>query len=252
MNAQWGLAGKVAIVTGSTRGIGWAIAEALAAQGASVVVNGVRDPAQVQARADELEARYGVPSLAVTADASDPKAVAAVYQAVFKRFKRLDVLVNGAGIMRGALIGMISDELVRDTLQVNLAGAIHHLQGAAKLMARHLSGSIVNITSVLGVQGTEGQSVYAASKAGVVGLTLSAAKELAPQGIRVNAVAPGFIDTDLTAALTAEKRAEFISRIRLGRVGQPHDVAHAVLFLASELAGFVTGQVLTVDGSMQL
>ncbi|MDB4987244.1 MAG: short-chain dehydrogenase/reductase [Myxococcaceae bacterium] len=252
MNADWGLTGKVAIVTGSTRGIGWAIAEALAAAGASVVVNGVRDPALVEARAQELHARYGVPALALTADAGDPKAVANAYQAVFKRFKRLDVLVNGAGIMRGALIGMISDELVRDTLQINLAGAIHHLQGAAKLMARHKSGSIVNITSLLGVQGTEGQSVYAASKAGVVGLTLAAAKELAPQGIRVNAIAPGFIDTDLTAALSDDKRAEFIARIRLGRVGQARDVANAALFFASELSGFVTGQVLAVDGSMQL
>jgi 3-oxoacyl-[acyl-carrier protein] reductase len=252
MNADFGLEGKVAIVTGSTRGIGWAIAETLAAHGASVVLNGVRDPAAAEARAQELEARHGVPMLAVTADAADPKAVAGLYQAVFKRFKRLDVLVNGAGIMKGALIGMISDELVRETLQVNLAGAIHHLQGAAKLMARNKSGSIVNVTSLLGVQGSEGQSVYAASKAGVVGLTLAAAKELAPQGIRVNAVAPGFIDTELTAALGAEKRAQFLARIRLGRVGQPRDVANAALFLASELSAFVTGQVLAVDGSMQL
>ncbi|MDB4976777.1 MAG: short-chain dehydrogenase/reductase [Myxococcaceae bacterium] len=252
MKADFGLAEKVVIVTGSTRGIGSAIAEAFAAEGAHVVVNGVRDPAQVEARAQELAARYGVQTLALTADAADPRAVAGVYQAVFKRFKRLDVLVHAAGIMRGALIGMIADELVSATLQVNLAGAIHHLQGAAKLMARNKSGSIVNISSLLGVQGTEGQSVYAASKAGVVGLTLAAAKELAPQGIRVNAIAPGFIDTDLTAALSADKRAEFLARIRLGRVGQPRDVANAALFLGSELAGFVTGQVLAVDGSMQL
>ena len=252
MNADWGLAGKVAIVTGSTRGIGWAIAEALAEQGASVVVNGVRDPAQAEVRAHDLATRYGVDTLAVTADAGDAQAVAGLYQAVFKRFKRLDVLVHAAGIMRGALIGMISDELVRETLQTNLAGAIHHLQGAAKLMTRHRSGSIVNITSLLGVHGTEGQSVYAASKAGVVGLTLSAAKELAPQGIRVNAVAPGFIDTDLTAALPPDKRAQFAARIRLGRVGRPRDVANAALFFASDLAGYVTGQVLSVDGSMQL
>ena len=252
MNAEWGLAGKVAIVTGSTRGIGWAIADALAARGASVVLNGVSDPAAVKARADELATRHGVPTLAVSADAADPKAVASVYQAVFRRFKRLDVLVHAAGIMRGALIGMISDELVQQTLQVNLAGAIHHLQGAAKLMARNRSGSIVNITSLLGLQGTEGQSVYAASKAGVVGLTLSAAKELAPQGIRVNAVAPGFIATQLTAALPAEKQREFVARVRLGRAGQPQDVANAAVFLASELASYITGQVLAVDGSMQL
>ena len=177
--------------------------------------------------------------------------MAAFYQSVFKRFKRLDVLVHGAGIMRGALIGMIGDELVRETLQINLAGTIHHLQSAAKLMARGRAGSIVNITSVLGLARSQGQSVYAASKAGVIGLTLSAAKELAPQGIRVNAIAPGFIAT-LTAALSEDKRELFVSRIRLGRVGQPRDAANAGLFLASELASFITGQVLSVDGSMQV
>jgi 3-oxoacyl-[acyl-carrier protein] reductase len=252
MNSEWGLTGKVAIVTGSTRGIGWAVAEALAAHGASVVVNGVRDPAHSEARAAELSQKYGVPCLGLVAHAGDSKQVAGVYQAIFKQFKRLDVLVNCAGIMRGALIGMIADELVQQTLQVNLAGSIHHLQSAAKLMARNRAGAIVNLTSILGVEGSEGQSVYAASKAGVVGLTRAAAKELAPQGIRVNAVAPGFIATDLTAALSDAKRAEFSARIRLGRVGQPEDVARAVLFLASDLAGYITGQVLGVDGSMQV
>ncbi|MET0283210.1 MAG: 3-oxoacyl-ACP reductase family protein [Polyangiales bacterium] len=252
MNSEWGLSGKVAVVTGSTRGIGWAVADALAAQGASVVVNGVSSPDKVQQVAEDLERRHGVPCLGLVADAADAKQVAGVYQAIFKRFKRLDVLVSAAGIMRGALIGMIADELVQQTLAVNLAGAIHHLQAAAKLMARNKSGAVVNLTSILGVEGTEGQSVYAASKAGVVGLTLAAAKELAPQGIRVNAVAPGFIATDLTAALSDDKRAEFAARIRMGRVGQPEDVARAVLFLASDLASYITGQVLGVDGSMQV
>lgn len=252
MNADCGLTGKVAIVTGSTRGIGWAVADTFAAHGASVVVNGVRSPDRVQEVALDFEQRHGVPCLGVVADASDAKQVASVYQAIFKRFKRLDVLVNAAGIMRGALIGMISDELVQETLAVNLAGSIHHVQSAAKLMARNGAGSIVNLTSILGVEGIEGQSVYAASKAGVVGLTYAAAKELAPKGIRVNAVAPGFIATDLTAALSEEKRAEFAGRIRLGRVGQPSDVAKAVLFLGSDLAAYITGQVLGVDGCMQV
>ncbi len=252
MRVDWGLSGKVAVVTGSTRGIGWAIAEALAAQGASVVVNGVRDAALVEQRAQELEERFAVTTLGCAADAGDAREVGALYQAVFKRFKQLDILVNSAGIMRGALIGMISEELLRETLQINLVGAIHHLQSAAKLMARTGGGAIVNLTSVLGLVGCEGQSVYAASKAGVVGLTLSAAKELAGRRIRVNAVAPGFIETDLTAALPEEKRVEFASKIGLGRVGQPRDVADAVLFLASQLASFITGQVLCVEGSMQV
>lgn len=251
MSSPFGVAGKVAVVTGSTRGIGWAIAETLAEHGMHVVVNGVANAALIEARASELTQRYGVETLALLADAKEPRQVAALYQAVFKRWKRLDVLVNSAGIMRGALIGMISDELVRETLDINLAGCIHHLQAAAKLMGRSGGGAIVNLTSILGVEGTEGQSVYAASKAGVIGLTRAAAKELAPQRIRVNAVAPGFIATDLTAALPEDKRQQFAQRVRLGRVGEPRDVAHAVLFLASALSSYVTGQILGVDGSMQ-
>lgn len=252
MSLEWGLTGKVAIVTGSTRGIGWAVAELLAAQGAHVVINGRADSAQIEQRASELSERYGVETLGIAADASDSKQVAAVYQAIFKRWRRLDVLVNSAGILRDALIGMISDELIRDTIQVNLVGSIYHLQAAAKLMGRAKSGSIVNLTSIVGVEGNEGQAVYAASKAGVIGLTLASSKELAPQGIRVNAIAPGFIHTDMTAQLPKEKYELRSSLIRMQRVGTAQDVAHAALFLASDLSSYVTGQVLGVDGSMQI
>lgn len=252
MNEEWGLVDKVAVVTGSTRGIGWAVAERLAEQGAHVVVNGRTDTPLLQERARELSERHGVETLAVAADAGDSKQVAALYQAVFKRWKRLDVLVNSAGIMRDALIGMISDELIRDTIQTNLVGSIYHLQAAAKLMGRAKSGSIINLTSIVGVEGKEALAVYAASKAGIIGLTRASSKELAPQGIRVNAIAPGFIDTDLTAQLSPEKYELHASLVRMGRVGTTHDVAHAALFLASNLAAYVTGQVLGVDGSMRL
>jgi 3-oxoacyl-[acyl-carrier protein] reductase len=252
MSASFGLVGKVAVVTGSTRGIGWSVAEQLAAAGAHVVINGRVEGPLLAARAQELGERYGVETLAIAADAADSKQVAALYQAVFKRWKRLDVLVNSAGILRDALIGMISDELIRETIQVNLVGSIYHLQGAAKLMGRAKSGSIVNLTSIVGVEGNEGQAVYAASKAGVIGLTLAASKELAPQGIRVNAIAPGFIHTDMTAQLPPEKYELRSSLIRMKRVGTPEDVARAVLFLASDLSSYVTGQVIGVDGSMQI
>ncbi|HEY6877998.1 MAG TPA: 3-oxoacyl-ACP reductase family protein [Polyangiales bacterium] len=252
MSASFGLSGKVAVVTGSTRGIGWAVAEHLAAEGCHLVINGRTESPRLQDRARELQERHGVETLAVAADAADRKQVEALYQAVFKRWKRLDVLVNSAGILRDALIGMIGDELIHETIQVNLVGSIYHLQAAAKLMGRAKSGSIVNLTSIVGVQGNEGQAVYAASKAGVIGLTLASAKELAPQGIRVNAIAPGFIHTDMTAQLPKEKYELRSSLIRMKRVGTPEDIARAVLFLASDLSSYVTGQVLGVDGSMQI
>ena len=252
MSVSFGLVGKVAVVTGSTRGIGWSVAEQLAAAGAHVVINGRVEGPLLAERARELSERYGVETLAIAADAADSKQVAALYQAVFKRWKRLDVLVNSAGILRDALIGMISDELIRETIQVNLVGSIYHLQGAAKLMGRAKSGSIVNLTSIVGVEGNEGQAVYAASKAGVIGLTLASSKELAPQGIRVNAIAPGFIHTDMTAQLSPEQYELRSSLIRMKRVGTPEDVARVVLFLASDLSSYVTGQVIGVDGSMQI
>jgi len=251
MALDWALKGKVVLVTGSTRGIGAVVAEQLAALGANVVVNGRAQPEQVVARAAELGERHGVETLGVAADAADGKQVSALYQAIFKRFKRLDVLVHCAGVMREALLGMSGDELIRETIQVNLLGAIYHVQGAAKLMGRARSGSIINLTSIVGVEGYEGMAVYAASKAGVVGLTLAAAKELAPQGIRVNAVAPGFIRTDMTAHYSPDKVEATVASIRMGRSGTPADVAHAIAFLASDLSSYVTGQVLGVDGSMR-
>ena len=243
------LGDRVALVTGSTRGIGWAVAQLLAERGATVVVNGT-DPDRVEQRAEELRQRFDRPAGGIAGDAAQPAEVRAVYQAIFREHGRLDVLVNNAGILEDALIGMVSDEAVERTLAINTSGPIHHLQGAARLMRRRRSGSIVNLTSIVGVHGNAGQIVYSSSKAAVVGLTRSAAKELAPVGIRVNAVAPGFIDTDMTRALPGDKHAERVASIAMGRIGTPDDVARVIAFLAGDDAAYVTGQVIGVDGGM--
>ncbi len=164
--------------------------------------------------------------------------------------RRLDILVNNAGILRDALIGMISDAEINDVLRTNLIGAIQVTQAAARLMARGKNASIINISSIIGVRGNRGQLIYAASKAGLIGATLSAAKELAPQGVRVNAVAPGYIQTTMIANVPADIHAQRVASIGVGRVGDPQDVANLVLFLASDLSSYITGQVIGVDGGM--
>ncbi len=244
------LSGRVALVTGSTRGIGWCTAQLLAGRGATVVVNGSRDPDAVAARAAELTREHGQPATGVVCDAADPAQIRAAYQRVFTEHGRLDLLVNNAGVLDDALIGMVSAELVERTFQINTFGAIHHLQAAARLMQRGGGGSIVNVSSIIGVTGNAGQIVYSSAKAALIGLTKSAAKELAPRGIRVNAVAPGFIDTDMTRALPAPTFAERAASIAMGRVGTPEDIARAILFFASDLSAYVTGQVLGIDGGM--
>jgi 3-oxoacyl-[acyl-carrier protein] reductase len=246
------LAGKTAFVTGASRGIGRAVAETLAALGADVALGGVRDPDGLAQAAAELAARHGVRTLALPGDVADPAAVRASYQAIFKAWKQLDVLVNNAGVLEGARIGMIDDRLVERVLATNAGGAIHHLQGAARLMGRAKRGAIINVSSIMGVRGDEGQAVYAASKAAVIGLTLAAAKELAPQGIRVNAVAPGYIATDMIAGLAPEVHAQRLGQIGLGRVGTAAEVADVIAFLASDLAAYVTGQVIGIDGGMRI
>jgi 3-oxoacyl-[acyl-carrier protein] reductase len=245
------LDGRVAYVTGSTRGIGWAIASTLALSGATVVLNCHRDVELLQARVAELET-LGVPVLGQVCDVADATQVQAVYRTIFKQFKRLDVLINNAGILGDALVGMIPAGMVDRTLAVNTKGAIHNLQGAARLMARNKSGSIVNVTSIVGTHGNAGQVVYSASKAALIGLTMSASKELAPQGIRVNAIAPGYIDTEMIRHLDAETHQRRLASIAMGRVGKPEDVALAALYFASDMSSYVTGQILGVDGGMQI
>jgi 3-oxoacyl-[acyl-carrier protein] reductase len=243
------LDGKVCLITGSTRGIGWATAELFAKSGAIVVLNS-RGGDLLEQRKRALEEQSGRPVLALTADAGDPKAVQTCYAEIFKQHKKLDVLVNNAGIMRDAPLGMITAELLQAVTQTNVMGPILHLQAAARLMSRTKAGSIVNLTSIIGREGKEGQTVYASSKAALMGMTRAAAKELAPMGIRVNAVAPGMIETDMTRGLAEEHHRAALGSIKMGRIGQPSEVANAILFLASDMSSYITGQVLGVDGGM--
>ena len=243
------LSERVAVVTGGTRGIGLSCAEQLAAAGASVIVLGRQDLDKAEAIASSLNSRTGTNSLGLVADSRDPVAIQAVYNKVRETYGRLDILVNNAGVLDDALIGMITAEQVSDTMAINSIGPIHHLQAAARLM-RKQGGSIINITSIIGRVGNPGQVVYAASKSAVIGMTYSAAKELASQNVRVNAVAPGFIDTDMIQHLSPEKYDERLRSIAMLRSGSPLDVANVVLFLASDLSTYVTGQVIGVDGGM--
>ena len=244
------LDGRVALVTGSTRGIGWAIAETFAAHGATVVLHGRDAAGGVHDRAAELTERHGREMLALAGDLNDPAAVRALFPPIFKQFRRLDVLVNNAGVLVDGLLGMISDADAIRTLNVNTLAPILATQEAARQMARHKSGSIVNVSSIIGRVGNEGMTVYAASKAAVLGLTYASAKELAPRGIRVNAIAPGFIETDMASAIPAPKYAERLQSVKMGRIGTAADVANTALFLASDLSSYVTGQVIGVDGGM--
>jgi 3-oxoacyl-[acyl-carrier protein] reductase len=243
------LEGKVCLITGATRGIGWATAELFAQHGAILILN-ARSGDLLEQRRQSIRQRFGVQAWTVTADATDAAAVQACYSEVFKQHKKLDVLVNNAGIMQDALIGMISADVIHLVLQTNVAGSLLHLQGAARLMTRAKGGSIINLTSIIGRWGKAGQAVYATSKAAVIGMTLSASKELAPKGIRVNAVAPGMIDTDMTKQLPENRRQDALASIKMGRAGQPEEVAQTILFLASEMASYITGQVIGVDGGM--
>jgi 3-oxoacyl-[acyl-carrier protein] reductase len=241
------LEGRVALVTGASRGIGAAVAHAFAREGATVVLCARSEG--VERVADDLN-KAGRPARALRGDLSDPAFPRDLVGSIRREHGHLDVLVNNAGILRQGLIGMTSVDHMRELLDVNVLALMVLTQYATRAMERSKSPSITNLTSIAGIQGAEGLAAYAASKAAIVGYTLSSAKELAPKGIRVNAVAPGLIDTEMmhdVAAVWPERR---VPQIRMGRVGTPEDVAGVAVFLASDLARYVTGQVIGVDGGM--
>jgi 3-oxoacyl-[acyl-carrier protein] reductase len=239
------LGGKNALVTGSTRGIGRAIAETLAGCGARVAVVG-RD----LRRAEEAAAAVGNNAKGFAADVSDTVAVSNLVADVEAAFGSIDVLVNNAGITRDNLVMRLKDEDWDAVLDANLRGAFATIRAASRGMMKRRSGRIINIASIIGIIGNKGQANYAASKAGLIALTKSVAKELGSRNILVNAVAPGFIETAMTAAMTPEAREALRKQIALERLGSANDVAGAVAFLASDLASYITGQVFVVDGGM--
>jgi 3-oxoacyl-[acyl-carrier protein] reductase len=244
------LEGKIVFITGSTRGIGWSTAQFLARQGATILLNGVSDDEVLQSRIQELKASFSIDCDGFLFSVADRDSVKKCYSDIFKKYKKLDVLINNAGVLESSLLAMATEKMIDKTLDINVKGVLYNMQNASRLMARQKSGSIINLTSIMGQLGSEGQTVYSGSKAAIIGITLSAAKELAAQNIRVNAVSPGFIDTDMAKDISSDKFEERINSIRMQRIGTPEEVAKVIYFFASDLSSYVTGQVLGVDGGM--
>lgn len=242
---------KVCLITGARRGIGYETSLRLAQEGAIVyATDRTRDSlAELE---QEVHDKYGSLLIPLYFDVTDELACKNAIMRIKKEHGRLDVMVNNAGIMRDNVIGMISTQLIHDVFDVNVFSVINMIQLANKLMRKQKSGSIINISSIVGLDGAAGQLVYSASKGAVAALTKAAAKELAPFGIRVNAVAPGLINTGLLQAIGEERIKENMRNIRMGRLGEPIDVANVILFLASDLSSYVTGEIIGVDGEAQV
>ena len=245
MSISIDLAGRTAFVTGSTRGIGRQVAATLHAAGAKVAVVG-----RTVATAEQVAAELGDGAAGFACDMTDAASVRAAIAACEERLGPIDILVNNAGLTRDNLLIRMTEQDWDDVLSANLRGAFVATQAVVKGMMKRRSGRIINVTSVVGLIGNKGQANYAASKAGLIGFTKSVAKEYAGRGVLANCVAPGFIETDMTGALPETQQAALLEAIPLGRLGQPTDVASAILFLASDLGAYVTGQVIVVDGGM--
>lgn len=243
------LKGKTAIITGGSRGIGKACAIYLAKQGADIVFNYSNNSSMAEETADEIK-NLGVKVLAVKADVKSSQDIDYLFNQALENFNSIDILVNNAGITRDTLLIRMKEEDWDTVLDINLKGVYLTCKAAAKHMMKKRQGRIINISSVVGITGNPGQANYAASKAGIIGFSKSIAKELAPRGILVNVVAPGFIDTDMTSVLGEKVKDNILTQIPLGRYGSPEDVAKLVTFLASDDNQYITGQVINIDGGM--
>ena len=240
---------KTILITGATRGIGLATAEIAAKQGWTIIING-RSEEKLLLLKEKLEATHNNSVHTLCYDVTDTNEVKKAFMWIKKNVGQLDAVVNNAGILDDALLGMVNEQQLSRTFAVNTEAVIYHMQYASRLMMKQKSGSIINVSSIIGRVGNIGQTVYSASKAAVIGATYSAAKELAVHNIRVNAVAPGFIETDMTKQLSSNKFEERLKEIKMGRIGKAEEVANVILFLASEQSTYVTGQVIGVDGGM--
>ena len=245
------LEGKIALVTGAAKGIGRAIALALAADGATVIVNYNGSAQKAEAVVDEIKA-LGKDSEAYQCNVANTTDVDAMIRDVIKRYGRLDILVNNAGITRDNLIMKMSEEDFDAVIDANLQGCFNTINAVSRQMLKQRAGRIINITSVSGILGNAGQANYAASKAGIIGLTKTMARELASRGITVNGIAPGFVDTEMTQVLSDEVKEAATKQIPLGRFGKPEDIANMAAYLASEKAAYITGQIISVDGGMAI
>lgn len=243
------LKGKVAFVTGGSRGIGREIALELARQGAHVAINYAGNKEKAEAVADEIR-EIGQEAIVLQGDVSDQESVQAMIKAALSHFNKIDILVNNAGITKDNLLMRMKEEDWDAVMNTNLKGVFLCTKAVVRQMMKQRSGSIINISSIVGVSGNPGQANYVAAKAGVIGFTKTAAKELASRGITVNAIAPGFIATDMTNVLTEDLKADMLKQIPLGYLGKPNDIAKVVVFLSSDDASYMTGQTLHVDGGM--
>lgn len=243
------LSGKVALITGGSRGIGKAIALKLASLGANIIINYTKSDIKAKEVIKDAE-NLGIRAVALKADVSNKDDVESFVNKVIDEFGKIDILVNNAGITRDNLLMRMKEDEWDDVINVNLKGTFNVTKAAIRTMLKQKSGSIINIASVIGISGNAGQCNYAASKAGIIGFTKSVAKEVAKKNVRVNAIAPGFIRTDMTDKLSEKVKEEYLKKIPLNKLGEPEDIANAVAFLASDLSSYITGQVLVIDGGL--